>query len=424
MERIYITLVAIALSIQNTTQADTWAPPAERDYYSDNNMYVAHVTPSKNQNKAKLEVFKISDSQRQPLWACSLGNEEAPRKVFITNDGNYVATLDEWGRWHLGGYGDYVVAFYDRRGLIKNYSLKQVFHDKPPAPCNWLNEPILFDEFNDTAYLCVRSVRGENRWIAWNVQNGEEVNITPELLTRWNEKGREWALKEIHTNKKQIAYELLAKLKNPEDKSIFQDLLKNGSYSSGGVPKRELESIFRVCALSCHSRFRKIADDFLSSLEGKPIRKGDFNGYSHNDNYNYLGVIAGKIDIPQLPENINGCLCIYLIPKSIPDIRWRYSENIIALNCSFGRMKGWRLTQLLSGEMPFVFEGIEPGEYKLKAILIQTEYREISSCDCRKKSLKSDHYESDFSSVFEVKAGEKITGIVLECTNKITDESY
>ncbi len=196
MKRIYLSSIAIVLSILNTTRADTWAMPAESDYYSDNILFVAHVTPSQNQAKAKLEIFRIADSQKYTMWACTWGNEDAPEKVFITNDGNYAVTINEWGRKRHGRWGDYVVAFYNKNGLIKNYSLEQILHypdkiskDRFGELCKrtssgriWFARPFFLDLSGNTLYFCVW-LRYGKQWIAWDISTGNEIEITHELQT-------------------------------------------------------------------------------------------------------------------------------------------------------------------------------------------------------------------------------------------------
>src|SRR4030042_717555 len=118
--------------LSNPLSADSWAPPTEKDYYSPNKECVAHVTPAKDNSKAVLEVSRIRGAEKTPLWQCSLGNEGAPQYVFLTGDGQYVATVNENSSRAHGGMGDYVVAFYTKTGLVKNYSLEQILHYTGP----------------------------------------------------------------------------------------------------------------------------------------------------------------------------------------------------------------------------------------------------------------------------------------------------
>jgi len=54
MKLIYLLAFVISTSLlQTTILADTWVEPMEKDYFSDNNMFAAHITPSQKQVKAK-----------------------------------------------------------------------------------------------------------------------------------------------------------------------------------------------------------------------------------------------------------------------------------------------------------------------------------------------------------------------------------
>lgn len=58
------------------------------------------------------------------LWQKPLVNDVGPRSVLLTNDASFLVTFDNW---HSAGYGDDVVAIYDRQGeLVRKLSLEQV----------------------------------------------------------------------------------------------------------------------------------------------------------------------------------------------------------------------------------------------------------------------------------------------------------
>jgi hypothetical protein len=54
------------------------------------------------------------------------------RQVVIADDGEHVLAMDDW---HKVGYGDHVLAFYDRKGLVKKYSLEQMLGVSDPKTC-------------------------------------------------------------------------------------------------------------------------------------------------------------------------------------------------------------------------------------------------------------------------------------------------
>ena len=124
--RIYFySLFILGLLFPITVYADSWPAPIEKDYFSKNKNFIAHITPVKGNNKPLLEVFEVGNKQRVLLWQCKLSNKVAPVEIFISDDGRYVVTNNEW---HQIGYGDCVIAFYSKNGLIKKYSMEEILH--------------------------------------------------------------------------------------------------------------------------------------------------------------------------------------------------------------------------------------------------------------------------------------------------------
>ncbi len=75
---------------------------------------------------------------------------------------------------------------------------------------------------------------------------------------------------------------------------------------------------------------------------------------------------------------------------------------------TFGRLEKFTFVAATFpwSDLPCVFEGIMPGEYRVKAVWYQTKRLE-PSYNCVKCLPKTGDYESLMSPVFEVKAGEK-----------------
>ena len=142
----------LASTYAGTVCGDSWMAPTEKDYFSENRKFVSHVTPSSVRNgcwmyitppkgdkdapasdaaadkgniKPLLEVFEIKDSERVLLWKCEMSNKYAPTEVYTSDDGRYVVTNNEWGSI---GYGDCVMAFYNKDGLIKKHSVESILH--------------------------------------------------------------------------------------------------------------------------------------------------------------------------------------------------------------------------------------------------------------------------------------------------------
>ena len=150
--------------------SDSWYVPTKRGRVasSENGKFVVYVTPAKEKEKPLLEVFQINNSRQALLWKCTLGNEGVPQMVFVSDDGNNVVTSNEVsGRVH-GGMGDYVLAFYNQEGMIKNYSLEQILHypdkidkkefrgliSRSVSGRYWAGKPVFFDSFDNKLFFC------------------------------------------------------------------------------------------------------------------------------------------------------------------------------------------------------------------------------------------------------------------------------
>jgi hypothetical protein len=85
MKKILV-LLFVVTALVKVTYADSWGWPTEKDYFSENGKFVAHVTPPQylKKDKSLFEVFEIKDTQRIPLWQCKMGNERAPVEVYVS----------------------------------------------------------------------------------------------------------------------------------------------------------------------------------------------------------------------------------------------------------------------------------------------------------------------------------------------------
>ena len=100
------------------SKADSWELPTCKRYYSaDSNTTVsivpACVTVAKNKNKyfdtcsgnclkkrpclATVTIYKKGSRNEDSSYSLELVNLYAPHQVFISNNGVYVVTLDDWG---------------------------------------------------------------------------------------------------------------------------------------------------------------------------------------------------------------------------------------------------------------------------------------------------------------------------------------
>lgn len=230
--RILIILLLVVVSGSTwlrTAAADEWPWPVPKDYRSDNGVYVAHVVPPEYlQDRAPF--VQVKGPNNVQLWHTTLKNKRAPLEVYLTDDGEHIITVNDHGSV---GYGDYVLAFYNRNGLVKNYSMEQILH----IPTNtsefelfelvphsttsrWWDENSIkfFVEHSGKQLFCIW-LHLFDRWEAWEVATGEEVKPDGSLLELCNRKARSWAVEQAQKGALgNTHYEFLGKMKEPEDK--------------------------------------------------------------------------------------------------------------------------------------------------------------------------------------------------------------
>lgn len=138
--------------------ADTWGPPKTEVTLSANGQFRVTVVPrplggalpffrdkvegvepagqrsgeSQASAVARVEQLDARGTWRL-LWQKPLVNDVGPTSVLLMNDASFLVTFDNW---HSAGYGDDVIAIYDRQGeLVRKLSLEQAL---PQAYVNHL----------------------------------------------------------------------------------------------------------------------------------------------------------------------------------------------------------------------------------------------------------------------------------------------
>lgn len=430
MKRILVVLFVIVPGI-NAVYADEWGAAREKDYFSENRRFVGHITPAKEKEEPLLEVFEIKDTQRLPLWQCKMGNEVAPVEVYVSNDGRYALTLDEW---HKVGYGDHVVAFYCKKGWVKNYSMEEVLHLPKDISVVELRRLIphsvssrwwhrnsikFFDTYAGELYFCIWLDLFE-RWVAWNPANGEEVEVNGNMVKMWNHKGRLWALRQIEKSANSlIPYEFLGKQKNPDDRCLFEALLSDDEFylTRGGLSR-----IFRTSRGTAGPKFqlisssprRSLAERVLAIWDGKPMKDPN----SSEQLYYYLGKVELAVKLPQTDKAKEGNLLIYLIPSTIERDNWRSTLPIhrFAANLAENRK--------VHEDCLYGIEGVTPGKYLIKVVWDKAKpYWNRYERPPKICLPQQGDYESTESPIITVKAGEIVGDIAIDCTREVAKEA-
>ena len=419
----------------NNTCVGRWGLPREKDYFSENEVFVGHVTPADGTKKAFLEVSKVKDTERAPLWQCTLGNEGTPEEVFVSNDGNYVATLNEVSRRVPRGRGDYVIAFYNKDRLIKNYSLEQILHypekiDEKEfgrlAPVSsvgrlWAFRPVFLDNYKGKLFFCVWLTHG-CRWLGWDVRTGKEIVIDDNSTERWNRKGRAWALKEIEQGKpssyQMAAYKFLGEIRNPKDRSLIEELLSDENFTwwgreSSSKMVEQNRHIYHLIQYTQASSERSLADQILAKWNGRPVKE---KPYTDSILY-FLGKVKGVVRLPKTDIPKEGTLWIYLVPGSTPKDQWHKKPPVQLLIALFGEYSFKDFDLEFTEEFPFAISTVTPGEYWVKAVLDKTKPYSRQE-DKFYKPQKGD-YENTSSQNIIVKAGQTVENLIVNCNEKI-----
>ncbi|MHC4692314.1 MAG: hypothetical protein ACYS67_06205 [Planctomycetota bacterium] len=396
-----------------------------------------YVTPAKEKEKPLLEVFHTDVSIETFLWKAVLGNDYSPEKAFVSNDGEYVVTINECsGRVH-GGFGDYVIAFYNKEGLINNYSLEQILHypDKinekefrrltrrTTSGRSWARKPVFFDSFDNKLIFCAWLTYGQ-RWLAWDISTGKEIKIEDLMVRRWNKKGRRWALNEIQEKTKypSIAYEFLGYLKNPEDRRLIETLLSDEKFIQSGRRYRTVRTssagsppIYHLERYYSSSLNRLLAEKILANWDGRPTdRQASFIRPLC-----YLGKVEGTVSLPKTTNPKEATLWFYLVPASVPKDQWHKKHPIQRLVANFNEYSFRKFDLEFTEKFPFAVSAVTPGKYWIKAVLGKT--KPLSKSSDPFYVPRQGDYQSLDSTIITVEAGKTVDNITIDCTHKVTD---
>jgi len=429
-------ILFVLLSGIRAVYADDWGWPVEKDYFSENNRFVAHVTPPKYLKKDKplLEVFEIKNTQRVSLFRYRIDYMQVPVEVYVSDDGEYVVTVNEHGKV---GYGGHVVAFYEKKGCIKNYSMEEILH-LPKNISNmeiseliphsttsrwWDQNSIKFlDKYEGRLYFCIW-LDLFNRWIAWSTDDGKEVRIDDKMMKKWNNKARLWSLQEI---KKKFhcdaPYRFLGNLKNPEDRRLIEKLLSDEEFIQGGSHLHTVQSasvgspsMNRLELYYSSSSKRLLAEQILANWNGRPTDRWP----SYEQPLYYLGKVEGTVSLPQTDNPKEATLWLYLVPASVPQNRWYKKAPVQHLVKNFAGYGFFNLDLEFTTKFPFAITAVTPGKYWIKAVLDKT--KPLSKTDDPIYLPQPGDYQSLDSTVITVEAGKTVENITIDCAHKVTN---
>lgn len=201
--------------------SDTWDGPSEKYYKSNSENYSIKITPdsdfSQNIGACKATLFYSNKDKTKIIWSRFLINNYAPVEVFVSDNGKYVVTMDEWSN-----IGELPIVIYGDKGkLIKVHSIEslELKNDQEHITISvssymWDEDSIAFFGPKDE-YFFVRLHWG--KWITIELQNGElfkkdiyffrkdlkaeHLKINEKLLLYREKKLKELVLTMLYSNK-------------------------------------------------------------------------------------------------------------------------------------------------------------------------------------------------------------------------------
>jgi hypothetical protein len=419
----------LLLPFSEAAVADSWAAPSESRTFSENGRFLARSIPVQKGSDPFVIVLSVPGKQTNEIWRTRLSNKVSPSRVYLSDDGESVVTLDNWGGI---GYGDDVVAIYCRKGLLAKYSLEQF---APPPKGNTNSVDFLSrDGYRGVFSHSIQffySDEGDNffclwldwddRWAAWRLDSGSLIKVSGELSKRLNVEGRKRSLSiSQSTNATAAALNFLGRMRVNEDRSIVENWLHDREFSGGSVTSSSSDATKVYFAFTSWSYKRDNADRILARWDGLDV---GITRLGVREDYRFLGTLKCSISFVATPRKQEGDIRLYLIPSTVPLNRWsqqRPEHYLIAdLSVSFpydfinGQIKHGRL-----GPPPdFIIYGITPGQYRLKAIWSRAtppgSRNEVMSIP------RPGDYESVDSPVIRVSKGMVAEGIHIDCTTLV-----
>ncbi len=444
-------LTTLLLIAPGAALGDTWGPPSTFDVQSANGEYRAQIEPGGRQIPPVVTVFEGEET----IWTSSLTNRESPVAVMISNDGQFVVTLDNWGSV---GYGDDVLVFYDHNGQIRKFSLEEFVGDagtqtedetSPMQTTYWRlrglfthstssrmwrdRSLMLFEGSGDSTTFGIW-LDWAQQWFVWRLSDGMQIDVTGQVLEHWNAKGREWAREQLQLpvvadkpssevmhawaeearewsrrhsaryEKKLTSCRYLAYLREVEDRELLEQALRSTETNSIGRMTLRANA---DRALAIHDG---IAEDFQS-----------FDRSSEAiEEYHFLGEIQLTIRLPEQPAG-DGQVYVSFFPETVARDEWQTAEPEYRTGTNF------RSSSTRDYDATFELETrlILPGRYWVMVVWDRNPpfrhnlYGLEGMRDWRESrgpapTAGEDDFESHEVIVFEVKAGET-TSVTVDC---------
>jgi hypothetical protein len=172
--------------------ADSFGPPMESVVSSPNGKFFLFIAPRNTKLSPQLQATTGSEEQRRefdlvrschailfagggkaPVWRWKLVNDHGPMQAFVSDDGRYVVTTDDYA---AAGHGDNVLVIYKAQGeLVRRFKLTELLtaEEIKAAPAStssihWIRGKVQIDIENELVSIELR-----NRILRVRLASGE-----------------------------------------------------------------------------------------------------------------------------------------------------------------------------------------------------------------------------------------------------------
>lgn len=216
-------------------QASTWKRSEPREFSSSSGSHILKVEPKASNSwepgHCLGTLFKVSEGRRQQVWSRHLINDNSPYTAFVSDSGNYVVTMDEWGR-----IGKLPVVIYGSNGELiqvhsceslgltgKDIGMDIIKIEMSTAGFLWSKDAISFFDPSEEKFL-IRLHWG--KWLVFDLRTGELFPREPKFSDADFKQAHAEEWQRLDEFKSQtIAARALALLKFPEPEAQKNGIL-------------------------------------------------------------------------------------------------------------------------------------------------------------------------------------------------------
>jgi hypothetical protein len=287
-----------------------------------------------------------------------------------------------------------------------------------------------------------------DEWLAFAMPDGKKMEVTAEMTQQWNDKTRAKILdafaqkrrkalaKELNESAPMLKrvtsmvagtnsalrlneahYVFLLKRKNPDDRKLFEEMLRE----KGQDVSQHVFRFWGSGGATWHDHY-----EFASMIPDREQADALLAGWDGKTNWTLRGPLDKPHQLARVEGNVKtaapiltrpGTIHIYLIPKGKEKGAWTNDPRAGYLECKLTDASPLQ-PDLMNG-ISFNFSSVLPGKYFLKAVW-----------DKRAPFIDSmragpGDYESILTGPIEIKPGDVVTNLTVDCTKRAKEgEGY